>query len=235
MRRYTSGKYASLNPDWDSIDSPWKAQQVLAVLDDHRIFPTSIVEIGCGAGGILACLRKRYPTATMTGYDIAPELSELWKKQAAADIRYVLGDYFAEEALVPDVILVLDVIEHLGNPFEFLSRLSKRANRVVFHIPLDLSSLSVLREAPLLHVRYKVGHLHFFTKSLAIETLKECGFEIIDARYTDASFSAPRRAWKTKIASIARRIIYKVMGEAGVRLIGGQTLIVLARPKATSS
>ena len=233
--RYTSGEYADLNPDWDSGDSQWKAALVTEMIAKHSLPTKSIVEIGCGAGGILASLRGRFPISEIAGYDIAPELPALWKSHDGLGIRFELGDYFERSGEVPDVILLLDVIEHLGNPYDFLSKLRDRSRYIVFHIPLDLSSLSVLREDPLLHVRRKVGHLHFFTKSLAIETLTECGFEITDARYTNASFSAPRRTWKTKIASIARRIIYKVMGEAGVRLIGGQTLIVLARPKATSS
>lgn len=232
-RRYTSGEYAALNPDWDSGDSSWKADQVVTLLQDHEIEPCSIIEIGCGAGGILAHLRRRYPSAKMTGYDIAPQLPGIWKNHEAANVRFILGDYFDDLSPIPDAILVLDLIEHLGNPFEFLSRLSKRAKYAVFHIPLDLSSLSILRESPLIHVRHKVGHLHYYTKSLATATLEECGFEIVEARYTDASFSAPRRGWKTRIAAIVRRLVYKAMGDAGVRLIGGQTLIVLARPKAT--
>jgi len=230
-RRYISGEYSSLNPDWDSIDSPWKAEQVLALFQHHRITPKSIVEIGCGAGCILTYLREKYPSATITGYDIAPQLSELWNSHAAADVRYVLGDYFEEKPPVPDVILVLDVIEHLGDPFAFLTRLANHSNYVIFHIPLDLSSVSVFREKPLLYVRHKVGHLHYFTKSLAVVMLEQCGFDIIEARFTDAALTAPQRGWKTHIASFMRRMFYLFMGEAGVRLVGGQTLIVLARPK----
>ena len=231
LSRYTSGEYATRNPDWDRADSPWKAGQVSQILDRNRISPCSIVEIGCGAGGILSHLRQRYPHAELTGYDIAPQLPEFWKSHETANIRFVLGDYFEESASIPDTILVLDVIEHLGNPFDFLVRLSKCSKYVVLHIPLDLSSISVLRESPLLRVRHKTGHLHYFTKSIALALLDECGFEIVEARLTGASFTAPQHRWKTRLAAIVRRLVCAIMGEAGVRLLGGETLIVVARPK----
>ena len=55
---------------------------------------------------------------------------------------------------------VLNVIEHLANPVEFLSLLGGHAEHYLFHFPFDLSPVSVLREMPVLHVGRNVGHLH---------------------------------------------------------------------------
>lgn len=230
-RRYTSGDYAENNPDWDAADSPWKAERIKALLDSHGLRPSSITEIGCGAGGVLAGLRPIFPSADFTGYDIAHGLQRLWERHRDSDIRFVLGDFFEQDDAAPDLVLVLDVIEHLGNPFEFLDRLRGRCQYVVFHFPLDLSVMSVLRETPLLHVRRKVGHLHFFTRGLALALLEECGFEVIEATYTGAAYSAPNRGLLTRFAGLLRRLARVLMGDAGVRLLGGETLMVLARPK----
>ena len=118
-----------------------------------------------------------------------------------------------------------------GNPFDFLDRLRVRCEHAVFHFPLDLSVISVLRETPPLHVRRKVGHLHFFTRGLVFALLDECGFEVIEARYTGAAYSAPNRRVLTRFAGLLRRIAHALMGDAGVRLLGGETLMVLARPR----
>ena len=116
---------------------------------------------------------------------------------------------------------------------QFLLGIKRRAEFLVIHFPLDLSALSVLREKPLLYVRNKVGHIHYFTKGLAIELLKECGFEVVDFQYTGATFSAPQRDIKTKLFSLFRRLIYSINKDMGVRLLGGETLIILAKtPKA---
>jgi SAM-dependent methyltransferase len=232
VRRYTTGAYAERNPDWDSGDSPWKAARIAELLARHGIAPDSIVEIGCGAGGVLANLRERFPAADMAGFDIAPSLPGFWKEHGGTGIRFVVGDYLTNEEPVPDLTLVLDVLEHLGNPIDFLDRLRSRARHVIFHIPLDLSSVSVFREAPLLHVRHKVGHLHYFTKGLALAMLDEAGYEVAEACYTRAAFSVPHRSLKTRLAGGIRRAVFGLLGDAGVRLLGGETLMVLARPRS---
>ena len=77
---YHDGSYLTQNPDWDRKDAPWKASQVLNLLDDHQISPNSICEVGCGSGDILANLSVTLPHATMTGFDISPQAAEFWKE-----------------------------------------------------------------------------------------------------------------------------------------------------------
>jgi hypothetical protein len=79
-------------------------------------------------------------------------------------------------------------------------------------------------------VRKKVGHLHFYTKDLALETLRECGYTIVDWRYTEAFASLlTHHTWKTRLAHLPRRIARAIHTDMGVRLFGGETLLVLAR------
>ncbi len=230
LDRYLNGDYAQKNPDWDSADASWKAGKLYQLLVDHDCQPSSIVEVGCGSGAVLVALRGYFPQASLAGFDIAPEAKRFWGGPNATGIRFELADYLALEAPVPDLVLVLDVLEHLGNPWEFLARLRQRAKLVAIHFPLDLSALSVLRETPLLQVRDKVGHLHYFTRGLALSLLQESGFEIIEARYTGAALDAPQRSFKTRVAGWVRRLAYAVDRDLGARLFGGETLIVLVRP-----
>ena len=127
------------------------------------------------------------------------------------------------------MVLALDVIEHVGDQFEFLSRLRGAADYHVFHIPLDLDALSVLLERPLLHKREKVGHVHYFTNNLALSLLRECDYDVVEWRYTGAAFDAPRRPLRTRLAAVPRRLLYALNKDRGVRALGGETLIVLAR------
>ena len=230
--RYCSSDYGRKNPTWDREDSPWKASLVFDALRRANIKPARIVEVGCGAGDILVALKAKYPDSNLSGFDIAPDASEFWKAHSAVDITFRLGDFIKDDSDHYDVLLLLDVIEHLADPFDFLSRIRARADWFVFHFPLDLSSLSVLRETPLLHVRQKVGHLHYFTKALALALLEECGFEVLNWRYSGAAFNAPKRSWKTRLAGVARRILYALNKDMGVRALGGETLVVVARPRS---
>lgn len=232
LDRYLNGDYAEKNPDWDSGDSPWKAGKIAQILRDHDIRPERIAEVGCGSGAVLVALRDAFPDATMEGYDIAPDAQRFWPESRRAGISFTLGDYLELDTPVPDALLIVDVLEHLGNPWEFLARLRHRAKLIVCHIPLDLSASSVLRERPLLLVRDKVGHLHYFTKTLAISLLEESGYEVIEARYTNASLDAPQLSLKTRLAGLLRRVVYALNKDTGVRLLGGETLMVLARPRS---
>ena len=233
VARYLGEDYARANPSWDIEDSPWKAEQVVRMIRRHELAPASIAEIGCGAGAILAGIRRHFPDAGLYGYDIAPGAASFWDRYTSARIEFTLGDFFQLSRRRYDLLLVLDVIEHMANPFDFLVRLGGHANHHLFHIPLDLSALSVFRETPLLHVRKKVGHLHYFTKGLALTMLEEAGYQVVDAFYTGAGFTAPQRGWLAKIAGIPRRLFGLIAKDAVVRLFGGETLMVLARHKRT--
>ena len=231
ISRYLNGDYAEKNPDWDSGDSAWKACKVAEILADHDVRPRDIIEVGCGSGAILVALRQHLPDASYSGYDIAPGAERFWSDPVAAGIRFELSDFLKVERPRADLLLVLDVVEHVGNPWDFLTGLRDRADHIVLHFPLDLSVSSVLRERPLLHVRDKVGHLHFYTKGLVLALMEECGFDIIEARFTGASLNAPNRGLKTRLAALVRRAVFMFGHDLGARLLGGETLMVLARPR----
>ncbi|ATX80278.1 Methyltransferase domain-containing protein [Mariprofundus aestuarium] len=228
--QYIDGTYASQNPSWDSEDSQWKAAHVCSLIEEVSSKPGSICEVGCGGGGVLAAIHHMLPGVSLSGYDISPGAQPFWEEHDSLKIDFHVGDFLQSDGS-HDIILLLDVLEHVSDPHAFLLEIRRRAPLFIFHFPLDLSSVSVLRESPLLHVRRKVGHIHYFTKGLALELLSECGFEVIKSRYTGAAFNTPQPGWKTKLAQIPRRIAYALNKDFGVRLLGGETLMVLAKPR----
>lgn len=227
--RYLSQDYLAQNPDWDQGDSPWKAAQVKKMLELQQINPQSICEIGCGAGAVLASLRQDFPDTELFGYDIAPSLPDFWQRHEKQNIQFEVGDFVTDNQRDYDVILLLDLLEHLQDPFSFLHHIKNKSGYLMVHFPLDLSAISVLREKPLMHVRDKVGHIHYYTKSLALALLEESGYEIVSHHFTGAFASVPARSWRTKLASIPRLMAYAINKDFGVRLFGGETLMVLAK------
>jgi len=229
-KRYRDGTYLTNNPDWDRQDCLWKAKLVKNVLEEFKIEPKSVCEVGCGTGDVLVHLKQFYPHYEFTGYDISPQAAEFWNEHKAAGIHFHCGDFIELNKQYYDCILLIDVIEHLSNPFKFLDAIQERANYFVFHFPLDLSASTVLREKPLLNARLKVGHIHYFTKGLALAVLRDAGFNIMHYRYTNAYLKGPGRSLKTRIAALPRRLVYFIDKDFGVRLLGGETLVVLAKP-----
>jgi SAM-dependent methyltransferase len=229
--QYVSGQYLEKNPTWDVEDSEWKANQVFKMLERHKLHLSEFVEVGCGAGAVLAELSRKYPLASFVGYDIAPDAARFWSAYASQNISFFTGDFQKQNDRHFDVLLLLDVIEHVENPFSFLAALHGCADHFIFIIPLDLSAFSVLRESPLLYARSKTGHIHYFTKGLAVSLLEECGFEVIESIYTDAAFTTPNMTWRTKLAMLPRYLVKMINRDMGVRLLGGESLMVLAKSR----
>lgn len=229
--RYLDGTYLRHNPDWSLGDAAWKASLVADVLARHQLHPSSLCEVGCGAGGVLLSLRRSFPEARLAGFDVSPQAAAFWEggEHRDAQVEFVLGDFHTANTRRWDVVLMLDVFEHVRDPFTFLEATRKHGSHFVFHVPLDLSAASVARRPPLLEARRTLGHLHFYTLDLALETLRECGFEVVSWRYTEAALSGPGRTLKTRLGALPRRLAYAVDKDWGVRLLGGETLLVLAR------
>ncbi len=233
-KRYIDGSYLDDNPDWDRKDAVWKSSLVETIIKSNNVPHEKICEVGCGSGDILVALSKTYKDSFFLGFDIAPQLVKFWNEHLLDQdvkerISFQLGNFSSIKKKEFDILLLLDVFEHVRAPFTFLETFRKSARFFIFHIPLDLSAVSVIRGYPLLKVRRKVGHLHYYTKDLALETLRDCGYEILQWNYTGASLFSPNRNLLTKIASIPRKLLFTISRDIGVRIMGGDTLIVLAK------
>lgn len=230
-QRYLDATYSINNPNWDRADAPWKAGHVLSVLKDHQIQPLKVCEVGCGAGDILSIISEKLPLSKSVGYDVSPHLTRFWAAHAdSKNIQFILGDFNEVNTEVFDVLLMLDVFEHVRDPFTFLESAKNWARWFVFHIPLDLSVTSVARGYPLMNGRNMSGHIHYYTKDLALATLRDTGYDIVEWRYTGASLNSPQRSLLTRLVAPVRRILYFFNHDLAVRIVGGDTLLVLARP-----
>lgn len=227
---YTKGDYLKKNPTWDAEDSPWKARQIIRMIKKNDINPRSICEVGCGAGEILKQLQlKMDKECVFRGYEISPQALELCKKKANERLNFELKDILKEENAFFDLILLIDVIEHLEDYPDFLRKIKPKSRYKIFHIPLDLSVQTVLRDKRLLRDRESVGHIHYFTKSIALQVLKDAGYELVDFFYTPSHIELRPRSLLSRIARFPRKLFFAIHKDLTVRLAGGFSLMVLAR------
>lgn len=227
---YTSGEYARRHPDWHSEDSPWKTEQILKMIDRAHLKPDTVAEVGCGAGAILDNLHRELPAhVDLVGYEVSPDAFRLCQPRQKERLRFKLQDITMEGEPNFDLILLIDVIEHLEDYFTFLRSVRQKAHYKILHIPLDLSVQMVWREEPIRRVRRLVGHVHFFTKEIALDMLEDVGYEVIDHFYTAGSTDLSPRSSLTRLARWPRKILFKLNQDLAVRLLGGYSLLVLAR------
>lgn len=227
--RYLDGRYAADNPDWHEADAPWKAAQVLSLLRRHGLAPRRVVELGCGTGGVIDGVAAGLGVGVdALGLDLSPQAIARAGQRARDGLRFEQG---TEPPPGCELLLLIDVIEHLEDPFALLRRVRDRATHHLLHIPLELSAQTVLRGEPLLHARRQVGHLHHYTCGTALALLRDCGYEVLDWRYTAAALDRPRAGLGPLMLRLPRRVLFALAPDFAVRLLGGWSLLVLARAR----
>ncbi len=227
---YQDGSYLNKHPSWHEEDSPWKAEQVRKIVERNQLAPTSICEIGCGAGEILKQLSEHLgPGKNFFGYEVSPQAFELCSRKSSGNLRFFLKDLLEEAETSFDLVMAIDVFEHVEDYWGFLRRLRTKGDYKIFHIPLDLSAVTVLWPSPILRGRQSMGHIHYFTKETALATLTDTGYEIIDYFYTASGLDLPNRGWKQNLVRLPRRVLFSINQDLAVRILGGYSLLVLAR------
>ncbi len=208
---------------------PGKRNKSLKMIKRHNLQPEGICEIGCGAGEILRQLQNNISTQTLFyGYDISPNAKEFWKERENETLKFFHQDLLSIQTGIFDLLLCIDVIEHVEDYMMFLRALQKKATYKLFHIPLEMSVLNVIRHHNLSVSRTKAGHLHYFLRKLPILTLEDTGYKIIDWFYTPFGIEKALTL-KAKLLKLPRHLISLINLDFSVRLIGGQSLLVLAQ------
>ncbi len=226
---YVDGGYLEKNPEWHADESPFKVTQILRMVQKNNLKPKTICEVGCGVGEVLKLLQEKMDkSCSFWGYEISPQALELCKRKANERLQFKLADISQEEGAFYDMILVLDVIEHVEDYYGFLKGILPKSELKLFHFPLDLSVQAVARKRGLLTRRELYGHLQYFTKETVLETLKDVGYEILDYFYTPRCIELAKQTIQ-KIAILPRKICFAIHPDLAVRILGGYSLLVLAK------
>lgn len=152
-----------------------------------RIAPTakSVLDFGCGEGSLGAALKQRQKVRVV-GIELDRHAAAIAKKRL--DDVYQ-GDILEIISIIQeqfDWIVGGDIVEHLAEPWTFLSDLRRVARddaRLLLSLP-NIANASII--ADLLHGRFDyvymgltcVGHLRFFTRRSIEEMLSISGWEV---------------------------------------------------------
>lgn len=231
MSIYEDGTYLKNSPNWHQADSAWKAAHIARMLSRNGVQPVSVAEIGCGAGEVLRSLSTMLDGRVQySGFEISPQAFQICQPKAKGNLSYFYADLLAEsEDKAFDVLMAIDVFEHVEDYFSFLRKVRTRGAYKVFHIPLDLSVQTVIRPQRLMRARNSVGHIHYFTKETALATLQDTGYDILDSFYTCGSIELPNRGWKANLMKLPRNLAYMLSPDYSVRVLGGFSMMVLAK------
>lgn len=228
---YVNGEYFKNNPDWDIADARWKTDVISRLLEKNSIQPKQVIEVGCGAGANLVELSKKdIGIEKLSGYDISPQAINLAVEKTSDKISFYNDDITAKENIHTNLMLVIDVVEHVDDYYGFLRKLKPKSDWFIFHIPLDLSCRTVMKPHVLLQQRQSVGHIHYYSKEMVEWALQDTGYEIVDWVYTKPVVDTePAGSFKRFVKKILRNISFNINKDWSAKKWGGYSMMILTR------
>ena len=153
----------------------------------QKLPDATVLDVGCGTGATLKHLKEQGYCGTAVGVEMFPDCWE--------EARDVLDEFYPShiegvncECCRFDLVLLLDVLEHVQEPEAVLQRIRpwlKPTGQVVVSLP-NIRNQAVLRKL-VLHGRWDYqdsgildrSHLRFFTLKSARDLFRACGYHII--------------------------------------------------------
>lgn len=140
-------KHESGNPIQQALLGRFKGEVVRLA---RRVAPRDVLEVGCGEGYMLQVLHQANLGASLTGVDIS--------ETAIADARERLGETakleardareLADDGRTFDLVVMLEVLEHIPDPAQMLPILDKLTDRyLLLSVPWEpfFRGLNLLR------------------------------------------------------------------------------------------
>ena len=226
---YSDGSYLKTNKGWHQEDSPYKAKLVSNAIARSGIRFTSCADVGCGAGLVTELLAKEFPSSTFKGFELSNDAREFWdQRQPLPNLSFEIGD-LVESSEEFDLVVCLDVIEHIEDYFGFLRRLRARGKQFIFNIPMDMNVMKILTPG-IRYAREEVGHLHYFNRYTALQTLKDTGYRVQDSYLSSMITSSMPRNMR-QAAILPMRLLSRVVGKRfATTMLGGASLVATASP-----
>ncbi len=222
---YKNSAYLKKNESWHEEDSDWKYKNIKKVLGNLKY--NTIVDVGCGAGKILENFYKDNQELKLYGFDISENVQDFWINKSESIVFHKSN--FLESQMNTDLVLLIDVFEHVEDYYGFLKQLQKKSKHFVFHIPLDMFVLASLTNN-YEKKKSKVGHLHYFDYRTALGVLDDTGYNVINYNFTKSYLQS-----QTKIVRRLRplrRIGELIFGnKLNSKIFGGYSIMVLCEKK----
>ncbi|WIW43646.1 class I SAM-dependent methyltransferase [Bradyrhizobium sp. 62B] len=153
-----------------------------------------ILEVGPGAGFTLIWLKSIYPAATTVGVELNQALEADLQKHADVAIIGDIDDLMSRLGSKFDLILLLDVLEHVPDPTRTLQAITRNllmdGGRVIVSVP-NIAHLSVTLPLLFQH-RFTYAdsgildrtHLKFFVEDTAVKLLNDSNLVVEDGLVT---------------------------------------------------
>lgn len=164
-------------------------REILPVLPENA---KVLLDIGCGTGITSLLIKEQFPKITTLGIEVQTEARRIAAKRLDRVTSHDLQGGPLPTSFLPaervDLVIMLDVLEHMTNPWQALLNLRHclaTNATVVVSLPNArcLAFLEPIAAGSFAYAScglFDVTHVRFFTKSDAMALLGDTGFEIED-------------------------------------------------------
>ena len=237
---YNSNDYENNTSDWEDAASSYRADTFYKALKLANIHNSvnSILDVGCGSGGVLVELRKKFglilnaDSMKFHGVDLSKNAVDIAKRLHQSEgnnITFTLGSYNNSPSRYYDVVSLIHVLEHCPDMFEMLSECKKKGNYFYINVPIEVNIFYSLRKKVLVNQYIKYGHLHFFNEDFFVFYLKQNGFKLLSTVYS-SDFEVKKPGFSYNLLKLLRRWIGILIGPSkAMWLLGGFSLGVLVK------
>lgn len=200
-RFYTTNDYISKNPSLHEEDSGWKVTKLVPLVDSflarQQENEVVLLDVGGGAGAILSEIANRirqHPNTGVRKYalDLSPGALEIQRARNPDIVKAVCEDIretsFADKEI--DLALMIDVLEHVPDPFRALVELKRIAKFVIFKVPIENTlwtrmADSVRGAKRKEEILASVGHINFYTPHELRSQIERHTGQILEFRFAN--------------------------------------------------
>lgn len=201
VKLYLTDEYITKNPSLHEMDSEWKIQKIVPLIDKYLSLEIkneiNLLDIGGGAGIILHDISS-YISDTYDrkvnkfSLDLSPGMLKI-QKRANPDIVLALNEDIRNTSLKEkqiDLALMIDTIEHIPDPDRALAELRRISRYVIFKVPLE-SNLELNLYNLLTNGRQRkkvintVGHINIYDFNKLREQIEKSNGTILQYYFTN--------------------------------------------------
>jgi SAM-dependent methyltransferase len=203
-----------LEADYNAQASQWKWGHLRPLISRH-LTPRSVLEFGCGSGEMLALARSSFPGAKLYGIDLAERMIEM-ARQRLGDATLMRGsDELLRDWRPPvDLVLAIDILEHLEDPVRVASALGKAGRFVALWIPIERRVIRLGIAKQKSGIEHLSGHIHFWTLDESRRLLRAAGLRILDQGMADPPESLRYHPAMTRLEKVWPRTPIGIMRSA---------------------
>lgn len=167
-----------MNDDWTKFQEGYYSQHVsrernptredivIKLLEKHAPDARLVADVGCGDGGLVVTLADRGYDAI--GMDLLDVMYACRKRYPEHADRFMLFDAEKDELARMDVIIALELVEHLKHDYAFLEKCAQSAEHIIICVP-DSSKIV-----------HNDHHLRFYPRESMQKLLNVAGFDVMD-------------------------------------------------------